>query len=154
MKHRYRLLRLLLVGALSAGCVAVTAAPAQAADDPPCTNTTVTKYKTFGGWKFATQMPGGPNGIWCTLSYGAHNWSVVVLQIALNDCFFRKPNALKVDGIYGEDTMNVVKFLQTLAGITADGVYGPVTARSMNWGYRFTGAPPGDLPNGCYPYFT
>ncbi len=147
-----RILRFLVAAALGVG-LAVTvlgpAGPAQAAY-PACNDHTVEVWGVYerpgGTAGYKTNIPSASGNIDCTLRSGAHNWSVVMLQIALNDCF----NAgLAVDGQYGPRTRDVVTWFQAVKGITVDGVYGPQTRTLMLWGFRFPGTPINERPFTC-----
>jgi peptidoglycan hydrolase-like protein with peptidoglycan-binding domain len=68
--------------------------------------------------------------IGCLLGSGDRNAGVFVLQLALHDC---NNSDLAVDGIYGNQTRDVIAFIQAAKGLSPDGVYGPDTARRLRW---------------------
>ncbi|NUT36951.1 MAG: peptidoglycan-binding protein [Hamadaea sp.] len=92
--------------------------------DPPVTTT------------IQTQLPSASGNIDCVIGLNAHNWSVVVLQLALNACH---QAGLTVDGIYGPMTRNAVLWIQGYWGLTKDGIYGPKTRNVMEWPWREPG---------------
>jgi hypothetical protein len=103
----------------AAGLLAVgTAESASAA--PPC-NIGLVWQNTF--------VPGEdshftPN---CLLQQGSTGQAVRQLQQGLNTCYGK---GLAVDGEYGPLTRAAVRSVQQAVHITADGVYGPQTARA------------------------
>lgn len=58
------------------------------------------------------------------LKYGMNNYKVGVLQYRLNYLGF---NAGKVDGIFGNNTLQALKAFQKAEGISIDGIYGKIT---------------------------
>jgi murein L,D-transpeptidase YcbB/YkuD len=75
----------------------------------------------------------------CTLGYGNINSGVESLQQDINTCYGYN---LALDGDFGPATQAAVKHVQTVSGVTVDGVYGPQTRNAMKW------APPG-VTSGC-----
>jgi peptidoglycan hydrolase-like protein with peptidoglycan-binding domain len=71
----------------------------------------------------------------CNLEYGDDNTGVSRLQIALNDCqpFAFDDYPLAVDGDYGTNTRTAVEQTQAYWDVTADGEFGPNTAKAMLW---------------------
>jgi len=67
----------------------------------------------------------------CVLSEGNNTPGVGKLQDALNRCNLREN--LATDNQYGSLTTAAVKRAQDHYGITADGVYGPVTRNNLFW---------------------
>lgn len=62
------------------------------------------------------------------LKYGSRGPSVELLQLALNRAGF---GVLETDGIFGEMTKNAVIRFQASNGLSADGIVGPQTHRSL-----------------------
>ncbi len=58
---------------------------------------------------------------------------IKALQSALNICYHTD---LAVDGVYGARTASAVGAVQRIENITSDGVYGPVTGRTIYWPLR------------------
>lgn len=52
-------------------------------------------------------------------------------MLAVISDYYPEVRAVAVDGIYGENTANAVRDFQTLAGLPADGITGPVTWRQL-----------------------
>lgn len=123
--------------------LALTLAPAstsQASTDqagvralPTCKSFTTFK-KTVWGATLHTTVPTTAHqnrDTDCQLRHGDRTAGVLVLQAALSRCFTK----IALDGIYGGETQNAIRFLQATAGIPADGTYGPKTREVMNWPY-------------------
>jgi hypothetical protein len=94
-----------------------------------------TVYCTFGlVWQNA-YVPGEDSGTWspgCVMASGAGpNNAVRTLQSNLNKCHGK---SLAVDGEFGPATRSALIAVQRALQITADGVYGPQTARAMSHG--------------------
>lgn len=68
----------------------------------------------------------------CELRSGDANSAVWRLQWNLNSCYGRD---LDVDGSFGRQTREALIAVQRSIGVEADGVYGPITMRTMNWRY-------------------
>lgn len=84
-------------------------------------------YKSFAG----TCVVG--NSIGCpTVKYGARNSAVTVLQKELNYVCY---GPLKVDGIFGSNTLRVVRAYQSTKGLTVDGIVGPKTWAKLDYNY-------------------
>lgn len=66
----------------------------------------------------------------CFMNPGAHGNHVFALQNALERCYGRN---IALDSDYGPKTKDALKYAQEEAGITADGLYGPETRRSILW---------------------
>jgi Putative peptidoglycan binding domain len=66
----------------------------------------------------------------CELGYGNENAGVDVLQFTLDNCY---GSGLTQDGEYGSLTEAAVKHVQSILGISVDGVYGPQTRNAMKW---------------------
>ena len=62
--------------------------------------------------------------------FGDPDTAIRMLQRNLNYCY---GSHLAVDGIYGSNTLAVVKAVQRKHKLTADGIYGPKTRSAMNW---------------------
>ena len=107
---------------------------------PTCESFT-TYYRTIpapgvGAIQIHANVPttGYQNGAFtCRLGSDDALPGVFVLQAALAQCFAK----IKVDGIYGIETENSVRFLQYLTGNTIDGTYGPETRGVMTWPWLF-----------------
>ena len=124
-----------LAAAAFLGISTLVAAPsaAAAAPLPHCKDYSVIK-KDFSGETLHAGVPttGHQNrDMNCVLSRGDRGGGVLVLQLTLNQCFTH----ITVDGIYGPETENAIRFLQGLNGIPADGIYGPQTAKEMSWAW-------------------
>jgi hypothetical protein len=93
------------------------------------------------GWGVPVPSVSASGSTNCNLMYGddPHRGSatsgdpalaIKVLQRNLNYCY---GSHLAVDGIYGSNTLAVVKAVQRKHKLTADGIYGPKTRSAMNW---------------------
>lgn len=69
-----------------------------------------------------------------TLREGSSGPAVKALQVELNA---KRRLSLPVDGVYGASLKSAVTSFQTHAGISADGVTGPVTWRNLVWHYDY-----------------
>lgn len=81
------------------------------------------------GTTSASARPDLPN-----VRYGDTGMSVKCVQDALNNWngdYFRMTSALKVDGIFGDDTLRQVKLFQKDFGVKQDGIVGKVTGTFM-----------------------
>lgn len=87
-------------------------------------NTRNALERALKGDKPATSLP-IPSGI---LRYGDKGTAVKQLQDALNAAGF---NSGKADGIFGKNTLNAVKSLQSASRITVDGIYGAQTRAAL-----------------------
>ncbi|MER5551337.1 peptidoglycan-binding domain-containing protein [Streptomyces sp. NPDC002793] len=145
-------LSLLVAAGLTASPVMTT--PAHAAYGP-CNTTSWRDVPTLGG-KNEYKIPArSGNGISCYMGYREGSSSAVkALQQAITMCYpgtwaARKINSDGIDGIYGTDTVEAVRWLQInefeLAG-SADGVYGPQTRGKMRWPHYYDR---GALLNDC-----
>jgi peptidoglycan hydrolase-like protein with peptidoglycan-binding domain len=144
MTRSLRLAAALVIGlALAVGLAPSSqASPATGASvlAPTCESFT-TYYRSVpipgvGAIQIHANVPttGYQNGLFtCRLGSGDALPGVFVLQAALAQCFAK----IKVDGIYGIETENSVRFLQYLTGITVDGTYGPQTRGVMTWPWLF-----------------
>lgn len=65
----------------------------------------------------------------CVLRLGDRGAGVLVLQDALARCLYK----ITLDGVFGPETANAVRFVQGSNGIPVDGVYGPKTRDVMGW---------------------
>ena len=120
-----------MVAMLAFGAVAVPAGAANAAT-VPCMY-----LENTVGYPYATRIPATTDGIRtvpCYLAQGmkdtASGGPIRELNFALQRCNLQSPLIL---GTYGSSTVTAVKNVQKLAGITADGVYGPQTRAAMKW---------------------
>lgn len=82
--------------------------------------------------------------------FGESGPSVAKIQQALLDCGFVMPRSTKggsPDGIFGDETLRVVKGFQTQQGVAPDGIIGRQTLGELDG--RLTGKkPPGSGPSG------
>jgi peptidoglycan hydrolase-like protein with peptidoglycan-binding domain len=74
------------------------------------------------------------NALAITLRNGSSGEAVKALQAQLNQ---KRSTGLVVDGLFGAATESAVRAFQQHAGITADGVVGPVTWRNLLWHYDY-----------------
>jgi len=95
----------------------------------PCTR--ISTVRSTDG-KLYRQFPVSAAGSYlCRLERGDTGRSVMVMQQALAKCTDR---TIKVDGIFGPGTQAAVENEQQRQGAaTANGVYGPQTAKGMLW---------------------
>jgi peptidoglycan hydrolase-like protein with peptidoglycan-binding domain len=100
-----------------------------------CTGTSLVPSVGVAADKMRMPTVGNGTQNWhCQLGPGDDSVAVARLQIALNSVACNPPGAgLTVDGIYGPLTEAAVKAVQKSTGITQDGIYGPVTAAHMLW---------------------
>lgn len=64
-----------------------------------------------------------------TLRYGDRGWRVTYLQCVLRSMGYP---TVAIDGVFGTNTRRaVVDFQRYIAGVTADGIVGPVTWRAL-----------------------
>lgn len=109
----------------------LVAAPAAQAALYEC-NTVI----TFSGGNETSQRPGytrgGGTSGQCFLAIGSTGEEVRVLQTALKFCNFTD---IGIDGSYGTQTANAVRWVQAVNNIAQDGKYGPQTERVMGWVY-------------------
>ena len=75
----------------------------------------------------------------CDLGEGNDNMGVFYLQQDLNDCY---KYSLALDGDFGPATLAALEHVQSIIGVTVDGVYGPNTRNAMQW------SPPNE-PSAC-----
>lgn len=69
----------------------------------------------------------------CILNSGDNNGAVLALQQTLNACYVA---GLTADGVYGPKTKEAVRKAQAKAGLKGadvDGVYGPKTGNIIDW---------------------
>ena len=123
-----RRVRALVAAIVLAGSALVTATPAAAAT-PYCTKQQRVDFTAVGIHSFIPVSSGG-NGE-CLLGQGSANSGVVALQWMLVRCYQQSIGS--VDGIFGPRTKAGLVNAQKRMGITADGVYGPVTAHHIAW---------------------
>lgn len=64
----------------------------------------------------------------CVMESGLNSGAVTVLQRSLNICYGR---SLVVDGSFGLSTHNALMYAQSVHGIGVDGVWGPVTRKTV-----------------------
>jgi hypothetical protein len=123
--YRVAAVAVLLTGSLAAAVVNPTPA---AAALPRCTGSSI--VGNGGGFSIVPSYGTNSGNVTCALGYGDRYLGVLVLQIALNDCY---DLTLAEDGWYGTNTRNTVLLAQAVARnngapITVDGWYGPQTA--------------------------
>lgn len=106
--------------------------PSAAAAYPTCNSAkTVDAGTTYGTVRQPYYTGTGSRN--CVMGIGARSAGVTRLQLNLNACYGHIGVHLTVDGVYGTNTSNAVKAVQRHVGVAADGIYGPMTRRSMNW---------------------
>jgi hypothetical protein len=66
----------------------------------------------------------------CELAVGNQGTAVYWLQFDLNQCY---DQTLQQDSIFGQNTMEAVQDAQAEAGVTQDGIYGPITRDHITW---------------------
>ncbi|MFE9552554.1 peptidoglycan-binding protein [Streptomyces sp. NPDC006692] len=117
------------VAMITLGAVATGATPASAAM-PVCTS--FAGYTDAAG--FVTVVPlDASQSNFCALRAGDSGESVRALQQTLNGCYYDGVTRLDEDGQFGPATTRALKRAQQLAGVTADGVYGPNTRDAIRW---------------------
>lgn len=123
-----------LAAAAFLGISTLVAVPsATAAAVPHCMDYSVFE-KDFSGETLRVSVPttGHQNrNMNCVLSRGDTGAGVLVLQLTLALCF----TDMVIDGVYGARMEEIVRSLQRLIGVPADGSYDPQTARAMNWAW-------------------
>ncbi|WP_331741777.1 peptidoglycan-binding domain-containing protein [Streptomyces sp. NBC_01006] len=83
---------------------------------------------------YATGVPvSDSSSNFCSLRSGNTGNGVRELQKTLNGCYFDGVTYLDEDGQFGPATTKALKRAQTMAGVTADGVYGPNTRDALKW---------------------
>ena len=131
-----RIRSMFLAVAVSAGALVAAAGPAQAAT-PYCTKQIRVDFPALAVHSFVPVSSSGTGE--CLLGEGSANSGVTALQWMLVRCYQQSIGA--VDGIFGPRTRAALVNAQKRMGITADGVYGPVTAHHIVWPlYRASGA--------------
>jgi hypothetical protein len=101
-----------------------------------------------GGWPFMLKYPALSNSQNasgnCILDVGDTNSGVFILQDSLKECY-PELSHIKLDAIYGGETLLAVAIAQGKHGITQDGVYGPATGLTMKW-RTYIGVPGNEAP--------
>ncbi|MEU4097923.1 peptidoglycan-binding domain-containing protein [Streptomyces sp. NPDC026673] len=115
-----------LLGALMG--VASAAVPAHAADGV-CTGAASVQNGSTGR-HFVYPINVANNTIYCYLQSGHTGPGVRALQKNMNSCYGKK---LELDGIFGSDTRNALRDVQSRIGAAVDGVYGRETLTKMKW---------------------
>ncbi|NEA34143.1 peptidoglycan-binding domain-containing protein [Streptomyces sp. SID13031] len=93
------------------------------------------------GWGIPLPSVWNSTSTTCNLMYGDDPYrttsrrgdpdtAIRTLQRNLNYCYGYK---LTVDGVYGSNTLGVIKAVQRRHKLAADGIYGPKTRSAMNW---------------------
>lgn len=131
-----RLRRAAAAGATTAliatGAVAANTTAAHAAT-PVCTTT-----KSVSKGSYYAELPATAGGsTTCQLGPGNSGSAVRQLQSHLSLCHDLHNGGS--DGIYGSGTRLDVRTVQSRAGITADGLYGPNTRNVISWRWYSTG---------------
>lgn len=87
----------------------------------------------------------GLGNVRCWMDYGSAGDGVKALQLALKSCYGQP---IAVDGAFGSDTRDALKYAQSQEGITVDGLYGEQGFKNLKWArYRQDGT-----RNGCGSY--
>lgn len=156
-------------GLLVAGITVVTASPASAAA-PVCTGFGIRIGKD-ANWNVRTVEVYFPahspdtrvwhpysgaqmgNGFWsCSMQRGTRTEAVRRLQITLNQCYQHVTHTtLEEDGDFGSLTKAALVKVQQHHGISADGQYGPQTARTITHGVGMWDIMTGKWSFGCAP---
>lgn len=108
--------------------IAMTPATHAAAAAPAATCTGTTTVRDASGGYLDVPSIGGNTD--CLLGVGDVSAAVFDLQSNLNDCY---NSGLALDSDFGPATKAALQAAQRDAGITADGVYGPVTRDHLFW---------------------
>ncbi|MEV5603858.1 peptidoglycan-binding domain-containing protein [Streptomyces sp. NPDC052299] len=66
----------------------------------------------------------------CYVHKGARGGEVDAIQRALVKCYSQ---SISIDGVFGDKTFAALKNAQRVAGVTADGAYGPKTRDALKW---------------------
>ncbi|MGW1224922.1 peptidoglycan-binding domain-containing protein [Streptomyces sp. NPDC001478] len=112
------------------GGTLLTATPAAAIS---WCNSTVTVRASFIEWAGEAKIPSYGTNKTCQMSKGSNSNAVSALQLTLNKCYGEK---LSVDREFGENTRLALIRAQKKAGVAADGIYGPNTARALGWYFK------------------
>lgn len=126
--------------AAAAGTVVLGGTPASAS--PTCNSYSHVRNST--GWYTEVPSVGSETGnLFCNLVRGTNSSAVMALQTTLNDCYLAPAGRtlLVVDGDFGGNTYNALRYAQGVAGAHVDGSYGPETRSKLNW--------TGHEPNSC-----
>ncbi|MDN5669231.1 MAG: peptidoglycan-binding protein [Renibacterium salmoninarum] len=119
------------LGAAAGALLSATlvAAPAQAANGGYCSKQVINL--AADGTYYAVPADSNFN-VLCRLDQGANSVAVKALQAGLNGrCAVSA--GLAVDGAFGPATRAALVRAQQKFGVTADGIYGPNTARVFKW---------------------
>jgi hypothetical protein len=121
--------------------------PAHAASLPICTGTTAV-YSYGGTYVAAIPSLGNGTSNWqCEHRLGAgYNFAtgqgtrdgIKALQATINRCYGDERNwwwRLRVDGEYGGNTTEAVRWVQGQIGVGVDGKAGPITRSHMVWAF-------------------
>ncbi len=130
---RPRPLRAVAAAALAGGGLAINAARPAAAALPLCNGTAIAiaqNATTDFGDVVVPIRKGASVASNCQTGSGSAGPWVTALQRHLRNC---NGQNIDVDGIYGPDTKQAVKNVQSAGHITADGIYGPKTMTVMRW---------------------
>jgi len=146
--HHDRGRDLLATGALTAGLLggAVAVAPSAAgwtyvghcSGNSPISCTAGSSQQI----KVPHTMYQGLKNVRCWMDYGSTGDGVRILQLALKSCYGR---SITVDGQFGPDTRDALKYAQSQERITVDGLYGEEGFYNLKWP-RYTQA---GARNGC-----
>lgn len=124
------LLRLIALAALSIGFLMPASATSAEVSILATCNRTVS-VKAPASWVSPRVIPSSGStaaSTNCGMAPGAHSSAVANLQRNLNTCYGEN---LQVDSDFGPLTRDALKRAQRTEGISADGVYGPVTRNNL-----------------------
>jgi peptidoglycan hydrolase-like protein with peptidoglycan-binding domain len=133
MKRRTRMLKAFITAtiAIAALCTTAGAAGATGPAEPFCDSGR--QVPVGNGWSAPVPLAvhrTGRTSPSCYLRYGDRSWAVFTLQHQLSYCYGAD---LVVTGLFDARTKAALQRAQRLHGITADGIYGPVTLKALKW---------------------
>ncbi|GAA4112578.1 MULTISPECIES: peptidoglycan-binding protein [Streptomyces] len=117
------------IATITLSAVATGATPASAAM-PVCSS--FAGYTDAAGYVTVVPLDAAQSNF-CSLQAGNRGESVRALQQTLNGCYYDGVTRLAEDGDFGPATTKALKRAQQMAGVTADGVYGPNTRDAIRW---------------------
>jgi peptidoglycan hydrolase-like protein with peptidoglycan-binding domain len=120
-----RSIKLTMVALLIGGSATFALASPASAATPQCTGEV---DATFGASSGTVPAVNGSTN--CIMGPGSNSSGVTSLQVSLSLC---NGQNISVDGIYGPQTTQAVRNVQSNHGIPVDGVYGPQTRGVMLW---------------------